>query len=246
MKKYNIKTTDVELLKKWYYLMTLGRALDEKAPAYLLQSLGWSFHAPYAGHDGIQLAIGQVFTKGEDFLFPYYRDMLTALSAGMTAEELILNGISKATDPGSGGRHMSNHFAKPEWHIENISSATGTHDLHAAGVARAMVYYDHKGVVITSHGESASSEGFVYEAVNGASLFHISQFIFIPVQSIFVRVGMGTDTDTIGMYDYRIPVQQCILTGLSHGRIMGMVYLFRRKTRRQPVKWRITSPDSRI
>ena len=70
MKKYNIKTTDVELLKKWYYLMTLGRALDEKAPAYLLQSLGWSFHAPYAGHDGIQLAIGQVFTKGVRLPFP--------------------------------------------------------------------------------------------------------------------------------------------------------------------------------
>ena len=170
MKKYDVKTTDEATLRKWYYLMTLGRALDEKTPSYLLQSLGWSFHAPYAGHDGIQLAIGQVFTKGEDFLFPYYRDMLTALSAGMSVEELILNGISKATDPGSGGRHMSNHFAKPEWHIENVSSATGTHDLHAAGVARAMVYYGHRGVAITSHGESASSEGFVYEAVNGASL----------------------------------------------------------------------------
>ena len=103
-KKYDIKTTDVETLKKWYHLMTLGRALDEKAPSYLLQSLGWSYHAPYAGHDGIQLAIGQVFTLGEDFLFPYYRDMLTVLSAGMTPEEIILNGISKATDPGSGGR----------------------------------------------------------------------------------------------------------------------------------------------
>ena len=80
-----------------------------------------------------------------------------------------LNGISKATDPSSGGRHMSNHFAKPEWHIENISSATGTHDLHAVGVARAMVYYDHKGIAITSHGESATSEGYVYEAINGAS-----------------------------------------------------------------------------
>ena len=67
MKKYDIKTTDTETLKKWYYLMTLGRALDEKAPAYLLQSLGWSYHAPYAGHDGIQLAMGQVFTQGEDF-----------------------------------------------------------------------------------------------------------------------------------------------------------------------------------
>ena len=45
-KKYDIKTTDVETLKKWYHLMTLGRALDEKAPSYLLQSLGWSYHAP--------------------------------------------------------------------------------------------------------------------------------------------------------------------------------------------------------
>lgn len=169
MKKYNIKTTDKETLKEWYHLMTLGRAIDEKAPAYLLQSLGWSYHAPYAGHDGIQLAIGQAFTKGEDFLFPYYRDMLTALSAGLTAEELILNGISKATDPASGGRHMSNHFAKPEWHIENVSSATGNHDLHAVGVARAIKYYEHTGVAITSHGESAMSEGYVFEAINGAS-----------------------------------------------------------------------------
>lgn len=168
-KKYDIKNTDKETLKKWYHLMTLGRAIDEKAPAYLLQSLGWSYHAPYAGHDGIQLAMGQVFTKDKDFMFPYYRDMLTVLSAGLTAEELILNGISKATDPASGGRHMSNHFAKPEWHIENVSSATGNHDLHAVGVARAMVYYKHDGVAITSHGDSATSEGYVYEAINGAS-----------------------------------------------------------------------------
>ena len=169
MKKYDIKNTDKETLRKWYYLMTLGRMIDEKAPAYLLQSLGWSFHAPYAGHDGIQLAMGQAFTRGEDFFFPYYRDLLAALSAGMTAEEIILNGLSKATDLTSGGRHMSNHFAKMEWNIENISSATATQDLHAVGVARAMAYYGHKGVVIASHGESSVSEGFVYEAINGAS-----------------------------------------------------------------------------
>ena len=42
MKKYDIKTTDTETLKKWYHLMVVGRALDEKAPSYLLQSLGWS------------------------------------------------------------------------------------------------------------------------------------------------------------------------------------------------------------
>lgn len=169
MKRYDIKHTDKETLARWYYLLSLGRTLDDKAPSYLLQSLGWSYHAPYAGHDGIQLAIGQVFNREEDFLFPYYRDMLTVLSAGLTPEEIILNGISKATDVASGGRHMSNHFAKPEWHIENVSSATGSHDLHAVGVARAMRYYGRPGVAITSHGEATVSEGFVYEAINGAT-----------------------------------------------------------------------------
>ncbi len=75
--------------------MLVGRAIDDRAPNYLKQAIGWSYHAPYAGHDGIQLAIGQVFDREHDHLFPYYRDMLTTLSAGLTAEELILNGISK-------------------------------------------------------------------------------------------------------------------------------------------------------
>jgi 2-oxoisovalerate dehydrogenase E1 component len=167
-KKHGIKTTPKKDLENWYYLMVLGRKLDEKAPNYLKQALGWSYHAPYAGHDGIQLAIGQVFEKNKDFLFPYYRDMLTAISAGMTETEIILNGISKADDPSSGGRHMSNHFAKPEWNIENVSSCTGNHTLHAVGVARALKRYGEDAVAISSQGESSVSEGYVYEAITGA------------------------------------------------------------------------------
>lgn len=167
-KKFGIKTTSKETLENWYYLMVLGRKLDEKAPNYLKQALGWSYHAPYAGHDGIQLAIGQVFEKNKDFLFPYYRDMLTAISAGMNETEIILNGISKADDPSSGGRHMSNHFAKPEWNIENVSSCTGNHTLHAVGVARALKRYKEDAVAISSQGESSVSEGYVYEAITGA------------------------------------------------------------------------------
>ena len=168
-KLYSIKTTEKTILKEWYHTLVLGRKLDERAPNYLKQAIGWSYHAPYAGHDGIQFAIGQVFDRNTDHLFPYYRDMMTCLSAGLTAEEIILNGISKDTDVAGGGRHMSNHFAKPEWNIHNVSSCTGNHDLHAVGVARAIKYYNHKGVAITSHGESSVSEGYVYEAINGAS-----------------------------------------------------------------------------
>ena len=184
-KKYSIKKTDKDLLEKWYRLLTLGRALDDRAPNYLKQAIGWSYHAPYAGHDGIQLAIGQVFDKETDHLFPYYRDMLTSLSAGLTAEEIILNGISKATDVAGGGRHMSNHFAKPEWNVHNVSSCTGNHTLHAVGVGRAMQKFKHKGVAISSQGESSVSEGYVYEALNGASKEKL------PVIFVFQDNGYG-------------------------------------------------------
>ena len=165
--------------------MALGRTLDDKAPNYLKQALGWSYHAPYAGHDGIQLAIGQIFNRETDHLFPYYRDMLTTLSAGLTAEEIILNGISKDTDVAGGGRHMSNHFAKPEWNIHNVSSATGNHTLHAVGIAKALKYYGSKGVAISSQGESSVSEGYVYEAINGASREKL------PVIFVFQDNGYG-------------------------------------------------------
>jgi 2-oxoisovalerate dehydrogenase E1 component len=182
---YSIKKTDKELLAKWYKLMVLGRALDERAPNYLKQAIGWSYHAPYAGHDGIQLAIGQVFDRKTDHLFPYYRDMMTNLSAGLTALEVILNGISKDDDVTGGGRHMSNHLGKPDWNIHNVSSCTGNHASQAVGVARAMKYYKHKGVSISSQGESSVSEGYVYEAINGATNEKL------PVIFVFQDNGFG-------------------------------------------------------
>ncbi|MBN1652033.1 MAG: 2-oxoisovalerate dehydrogenase [Bacteroidales bacterium] len=184
-KKFSIKKTDKKTLENWYRLMVLGRRLDEKAPNYLKQALGWSYHAPYAGHDGIQLAIGQAFEANKDFLFPYYRDMLTVLSAGLTAEEIILNGISKAADPASGGRHMSNHFAKPEINIQNVSSCTGNHTLHAVGTARAIKLSGKKAVSISSQGESSVSEGYVYEAITGADKEQL------PVIFVFQDNGYG-------------------------------------------------------
>jgi 2-oxoisovalerate dehydrogenase E1 component len=157
-----------EDLCHWYELMHLGRLLDDKAPNYLKQAIGWSYHAPCAGHDGIQLAAGLAFRAGRDFLFPYYRDLLTCLAAGITPEEIILNGISKATDVAGGGRHMSNHFGKPSIGIQNVSSLTGNHTQHAVGLARAVKYYDRDAIVFSSQGESSLSEGYCFESINGA------------------------------------------------------------------------------
>lgn len=167
--KFDFSGFDRETILKWYKLNHLGRRLDEKAALYLKMAKGWSYHAPFGGHDGIQLALGQVFRPKKDFLFPYYRDMMTNLSAGLTPEEIILNGLSKEDDVAGGGRHMSNHFAKPSINIQNVSSCTGNHAQHAAGLGRAIKKYSGDEIVFYSGGESATAEGYFYEAINCAA-----------------------------------------------------------------------------
>lgn len=164
----NVKV-DKKRLHQWYSLIHLGRTLDLKAATYVRMAKGWSYHSSCAGHDAIQLILGLSFRQGKDFLFPYYRDLTTSLAAGLSIDEIIANGLSKPSDPASGGRHMSNHFAKPEIRIQNVSSATGNHSLHAVGVARAIKKYGGDEIAFASFGDSSVSEGYVYEAVAGAA-----------------------------------------------------------------------------
>ena len=161
-----VSTNDI---KDWYRINHMGRLLEDRAVGYIRKAKGWSYHAPFAGHDGIQLALGRAFRPSQDFLFPYYRDLLTSLAAGLSPEEIIMNGLSKEGDVAGGGRHMSNHFAKPSIRVQNVSSCTGNHTLHAVGVARAAKHYGGDEIAFSSQGEASTSEGYVYEALNGAS-----------------------------------------------------------------------------
>jgi len=185
---------DQDTLKAWFRTMQMGRILDDKAPNYLKQAIGWSYHAPCAGHDGIQLALGLCFRASKDFLFPYYRDLLTCLAAGLSPLEVLLNGISKDTDVAGGGRHMSNHFAKPSIGIQNVSSCTGNHTLHAVGLARAVKTYGSDAVVFSSQGESSVSEGYVYEAINGANLERLPVVFVIQDNGYGISVPKSDQT----------------------------------------------------
>lgn len=162
-------SADIVELTKWYRLAYTARQVDERAQRYIRRSMGWSYHARCSGHEAIQIALGLQFRANKDFLFAYYRDTATVLAAGMSPYELFLNGLSRDADPGSGGRHMSNHFSKPEIGIQNVSSCTGSHTLHAAGTARAIKTYAGDGIAYSSQGDSSVSEGYCYEAFNGAS-----------------------------------------------------------------------------
>ena len=187
-------TVEIEKQLEWYRLIHQGRLLDDKARNYLRQAKGWSYHASHAGHDGIQIALGLSFRPNKDFLFPYYRDMLTCLAGGLTPYEIILNGLSKADDVASGGRHMSNHFAKISIGIWNVSSATGNHTQHAAGLGRAVKYYDADAIVYSSQGESSCSEGYVFEALNGASRENLPVIFVVQNNGYGISVPVSEQT----------------------------------------------------
>ncbi len=160
---------NAQTAREWYRLMHTARLIDDRAWILFKQGKGWSYLATCSGHEPIQLALGLSFRPNKDYLFPYYRDQLTCLAAGLTLDEIMLNGLSRRDDVAAGGRHMSNHFSKPEIGIQNTSSCVSNHALHAVGLARAVKYYKSDALTFCSFGEASASEGYVFEAFNGAS-----------------------------------------------------------------------------
>ena len=132
----------------------------------------------------------------------------------MSVDEILLNGLSKDGDVAGGGRHMSNHFAKPEVGIQNVSSCTGNHTLHAAGVARAIKYYGADSVAISSQGEASTSEGYVYEALNGASREKVPAIFVIQNNGFGISVPVTQQSANTRISDN--------YTGLANLRIINV------------------------
>lgn len=173
-----------------YRNMVLSRKMDEKMLMLIRQGKGF-FHIGGSGHEAAQLAAAQCFRPGEDWSFPYYRDSAFTLGMGMTAREQLLCFLSRADDPSSGGRQMSQHYGHHELRIVTQSSPTGTQFLQAVGCAMAARRSGGKEVAYVSAGEGTTSQGDFHEALNWASrdklpvIFHIEDNRFaisVPIE----------------------------------------------------------------
>src|ERR1039457_4899282 len=134
---HNGKDTGDEILRD-LRIMLQARAIDTKAMNLLRQGKTF-FHIAVSGHEAIQVVVGTSLDPKKDWLFPYYRDLAVALSAGMTPFEFFLECFAKADDPSSGGRQLPGHWGNPNINIPTQSSPTGTQFLHAVGTSLASV-----------------------------------------------------------------------------------------------------------
>ena len=159
---------DKKTLLKIHKNMVLSRVLDEKMLILLKQGKSF-FHMGASGHEAIQTAAAMAMKPGYDYSYPYYRDLTFALGYGVSPLEIFLNSLSRADDPSSGGRQMSNHYGHRPLNIVSQSSPTGTQYLQAVGCAMAARKLGTDEVVYVSSGEGTTSQGDFHEALNWAA-----------------------------------------------------------------------------
>jgi 2-oxoisovalerate dehydrogenase E1 component alpha subunit len=109
---------------------------------------------------------------------PYYRSIASALTFGMSVEDIITAHLAKGDDVSSGGRQMPGHYGAAKYNLISLSSPVGTQVLHAVGIAMAAWVRGDDVVAMTTFGEGTSNQGEVHEAMNFAGV-HRLPVIFV-------------------------------------------------------------------
>jgi 2-oxoisovalerate dehydrogenase E1 component alpha subunit len=160
-----------------YRAMLLARGVDERM--WLMQRAGKiAFIISGQGHEGAQVATTWPLRRNQDWMAPYYRSIASAITFGMSAEDIITAHLAKGDDVSSGGRQMPGHYGAAPYNIVSLSSPVGTQVLHAVGIAMGAWVRGDDVVALTSFGEGTSNQGEVHEAMNFAGV-HKLPVIFV-------------------------------------------------------------------
>ena len=160
-----------------YRAMLMARAVDERM--WLMQRAGKiAFIISGQGHEGAQVACAWPMRQGQDWMAPFYRSIASAMTFGMSAEDIITAHLAKADDVSSGGRQMPGHYGGAPYNIVSLSSPVGTQVLHAVGIAMGAWVKGDDVVTMTQFGEGTSNQGEIHEAMNFAGV-HKLPVIFV-------------------------------------------------------------------
>ena len=160
-----------------YETMLLARALDQRQ--WILNRQGrQAFVISCQGHEAAQVGSAAALRPGLDLMATYYRDLAAALVFGVTPRDVMLEALSRAAAPWTGGRQMPSHYGDPRLKLLSTSSAVATQITHAVGAALASKIRGDGAVTICYFGDGATSEGDFHEGLNFAAI-HKLPVIFV-------------------------------------------------------------------
>jgi 2-oxoisovalerate dehydrogenase E1 component alpha subunit len=164
--------SDADVLAMYRHML-LARAVDERM--WLMQRAGKiAFVISGQGHEAAQVGTTWPMRRNQDWMAPFYRSIASALTFGMSAEDIVTAHLAKGDDVSSGGRQMPGHYGAKRYNIVSLSSPVGTQVLHAVGIAMGAWVRGDDVVAITSFGEGTSNQGEIHEAMNFAGVHNLS------------------------------------------------------------------------
>lgn len=173
-------------------------------------------HSTSRGHEAIQLATAFQL-KNCDYISPYYRDESILLGLGYSPFTLMLQLLTKADDPFTGGRSYYSHPNSKEKNKPKIihqSSATGMQAIPTTGIAQGLQYLEkinsplfERGaggeapVVICSLGDGSVTEGEVSEAFQFAVLKELP-IVYLVQDNGWGISASAEETRAMNAYEY--------------------------------------------
>ncbi|HET6767679.1 MAG TPA: thiamine pyrophosphate-dependent enzyme [Chitinophagaceae bacterium] len=203
-----------EILLKAFRLMCYAKSMAETYDAN--RQICKYVHSTSRGHEAIQLATA-FHLENCDHVSPYYRDESMLLGLGYSPYELMLQLLTKADDPFTGGRSYYAHpnsKARDKPKIIHQSSATGMQAIPTTGVAQGIQYLEKISsplllktdegelpIVVCSLGDGSVTEGEVSEALQFAVLKQLP-IIYLVQDNDWGISATAEETRAMNAYEY--------------------------------------------
>jgi len=171
-----------DVLRELHRRMVLGRRFDTQATALTKQGK-LAVYPSSRGQDACQ--VGAVLAlRGQDWLFPTYRDSVAVLTRGVPAEEtltLLRGNWHCGYDP-------YEHRVAPQ------CTPLATNTLHAVGLAYAARLKKQDQVALVLLGDGATSEGDTHEALNFAAVWKAPVVFLVQNNGYAISVPLAKQT----------------------------------------------------
>ena len=158
--------SDSKLLEIYEY-MVRTRILDDWI--LKLQRMGRvAIHAPNKGQEAAAVGAAMAL-RGDDWLFPSYRELGALLVRGMSEEEILDRALVTRDDPLKGSDFAI--YGDRKYNIIPAPVPVGNQIPHAVGAAIAAKILGHDRVALAFFGDGATSRGDFHAGMNFAGVF---------------------------------------------------------------------------
>lgn len=160
---------DLDTLKAGLETMVLTRAYDARMMK-MQRTKRLSFYMKCLGEEAVATAAAMAL-RGDDMLFPSYRQQAALIARGADLTEMMCQCISNAADPLL-GRQLPVHYADASRNWFSISGNLGTQFPQAVGWAMASALRGQDALACSWIGEGTTAEGDFHAALTLASSFN--------------------------------------------------------------------------